>query len=59
MQQSNRSLIEPLQVIKNQDWCVPADFISTLEASSEGIILYLHGGGYLFGSRNTHRRIYS
>ena len=38
---------------------VPADLISTPEASSEVIIIYLHGGGYLFGSRNTHRRIAS
>lgn len=38
---------------------VPADLISTPEASSEWIILYLHGGGYLFGSRNTHRRVAS
>ncbi|WP_019507225.1 alpha/beta hydrolase [Pleurocapsa sp. PCC 7319] len=36
---------------------IPADLISTPEASSEQIILYLHGGGYLFGSRNTHRRV--
>lgn len=38
---------------------VPADLISTPEASSEQIILYLHGGGYLVGSRNTHRRLAS
>ena len=38
---------------------VTADLISTPEASSEHIILYLHGGGYLFGSRNTHRRVAS
>ena len=38
---------------------VPADLISTPEASSERIILYLHGGGYLFGSRNSYRRLAS
>ncbi|MDJ0591752.1 MAG: alpha/beta hydrolase [Pleurocapsa sp. MO_226.B13] len=38
---------------------VPADLISTPEASPEAIIIYLHGGGYLFGSRNSHRRVAS
>ncbi len=38
---------------------VPADLIFTPEASSEHIILYLHGGGYLFGSRSSHRRVAS
>ncbi len=38
---------------------VPADLISTPKASSERIILYLHGGGYLFGSRKSYRRIAS
>ncbi len=38
---------------------VPADLISTPEASSEHIILYLHGGGYLFGSRHTYCRVAS
>ncbi|MEM9507786.1 MAG: alpha/beta hydrolase [Cyanobacteria bacterium P01_E01_bin.35] len=38
---------------------VPADLISTPEASSERMILYLHGGGYLFGSRNSYRRLAS
>ena len=36
---------------------VPADLIDTPQASSEQIILYLHGGGYLFGSCKTHRRL--
>ncbi len=36
-----------------------ADLISTPEASSKGIILYLHGGGYVVGSRKSHRRVAS
>ena len=38
---------------------VPADLISASEACGKGIILYLHGGGYLFGDRNTYRRLAS
>ena len=50
----------PNTIIKSVDANgVPADLISTPEASSKRIILYLHGGGYLFGSRKSYRRIAS
>ncbi len=50
----------PHAVIKKVDANgVPADWISTPEASSKRMILYLHGGGYLFGSCQTHRRVAS
>lgn len=50
----------PHTTIESIDVCgVPADLISTPEASPEHIILYLHGGGYLFGSPKTHRRVAS
>ncbi|MDJ0706596.1 MAG: alpha/beta hydrolase [Leptolyngbyaceae cyanobacterium MO_188.B28] len=34
---------------------VLADWVAAPKASEGRIILYLHGGGYVFGSRNTHR----
>jgi epsilon-lactone hydrolase len=34
---------------------VPAEWISAPGASSDRVILYLHGGGYVVGSINTHR----
>ena len=38
---------------------VPADLISTPEAASERIILYLHVGGYLVGAHKSYRRLAS
>ncbi len=38
---------------------VLADLISTPEASKNHIILYLHGGGFIVGSRNSYRRLAS
>lgn len=50
----------PNTIIKSVDANgVPADLITAPEAFGKRIILYLHGGGYLFGSRNTHRRLAS
>ena len=34
---------------------VPAEWISAPESEDRRVILYLHGGGYLFGSARTHR----
>ncbi len=34
---------------------VPADWLSTDDSQVERVILYLHGGAYVIGSRNTHR----
>ena len=34
---------------------VPAEWISAPESRDNRVILYLHGGGYLFGSVRTHR----
>ena len=34
---------------------VPAEWISAPNASQDRVILYLHGGGYVFGSMRTHR----
>lgn len=34
---------------------VVADWVSVGDARPERIVLYLHGGGYIMGSRNTHR----
>ncbi len=34
---------------------VPAEWVSVSASESDRIVLYLHGGGYVMGSRNTHR----
>jgi epsilon-lactone hydrolase len=34
---------------------VPAEWISTPGAAADRVVLYLHGGGYVLGSVNTHR----
>lgn len=34
---------------------VPADWVSAGGGESDRVILYLHGGAYVIGSRNTHR----
>ena len=34
---------------------VPAEWISAPESQDGRVVLYLHGGGYLFGSARTHR----
>lgn len=34
---------------------VPADWISVDVSESDRVVLYFHGGGYVMGSRNTHR----
>src|SRR5262245_62018334 len=36
---------------------IPGEWVSVPGVSSEHVIYYLHGGGYLFGSCNTHRDI--
>ena len=38
---------------------VPAEWITTPEAVDERVIYYLHGGGYIMGSINTHREMIS
>src|SRR5262247_804104 len=35
--------------------CVPAEWVVAPGAESERVLLYLHGGGYVIGSLNTHR----
>jgi epsilon-lactone hydrolase len=34
---------------------VPAEWVSTPEAHEDRVVLYLHGGGYVMGSLNSHR----
>lgn len=34
---------------------VPADWVSVPASDAGRVVLYLHGGGYVMGSRNTHR----
>ncbi len=34
---------------------VPADWVSVDASEADRVVLYLHGGGYVMGSRNTHR----
>src|SRR5687767_8677391 len=34
---------------------VPAEWVSDGSSSGEGVVLYLHGGGYCIGSIATHR----
>ncbi len=34
---------------------VPADWVSVDASEAGRIVLYFHGGGYVMGSRNTHR----
>jgi len=36
---------------------VPAEWISTPGAANDRVVLYLHGGGYVLGSVNTHREM--
>ena len=38
---------------------VPGEWITTPEAAHERAIYYLHGGGYVMGSMNTHREMIS
>ena len=38
---------------------VPAEFITTPESVNERVIYYLHGGGYVLGTINTHREMAS
>jgi monoterpene epsilon-lactone hydrolase len=38
---------------------VPAEWITTPGVSAERVIYYLHGGGYVIGSINTHREMVS
>jgi len=38
---------------------VPAEWITAPEAADERVIYYLHGGGYVMGSINTHREMIS
>jgi acetyl esterase/lipase len=34
---------------------VPADWITVDESEIDRVVLYFHGGGYVMGSRNSHR----
>src|SRR5258705_7660450 len=38
---------------------VPAEWIAAPGATADRVILYLHGGGYVIGSINTHRAMIS
>jgi len=38
---------------------VPAEWVSVPESRPDRVILYLHGGGYVIGSLNTHRELAS
>ncbi|MEM7016770.1 MAG: alpha/beta hydrolase fold domain-containing protein [Pseudomonadota bacterium] len=38
---------------------VPADWITASTSEANRIVLYLHGGGYVLGSRNSHRGLAS
>jgi monoterpene epsilon-lactone hydrolase len=38
---------------------VPAEWITTPEAAHQRVVYYLHGGGYVLGSINTHREMIS
>jgi acetyl esterase/lipase len=38
---------------------VPAEWVQTPGADEERVVLYLHGGGYVLGSLNTHRELVS
>ncbi len=35
----------------------PADWIAMPNSAANRVVLYLHGGGYLLGSRRTHREL--
>ncbi|HVY16459.1 MAG TPA: alpha/beta hydrolase [Rhodopila sp.] len=36
---------------------VPAEWTSTPDSAADRVILYLHGGGYVFGSLDSHRHV--
>jgi len=38
---------------------VPAEWVSVSESRRDRVVLYLHGGGYVLGSVNTHREMIS
>lgn len=38
---------------------VPAEWVTIAGAGSDAVVLYLHGGGYVIGSANTHRELVS
>ncbi|RJP72422.1 MAG: alpha/beta hydrolase [Candidatus Abyssobacteria bacterium SURF_17] len=52
-------LAETVQCEPIQAGTVRAEWIMAPEASNRGTILYLHGGGYVVGSLNTHREMIS
>jgi len=45
---------EPIQIES-----IPAEWVSTPEATEDRVVYYLHGGGYVMGSINTHRELAS
>jgi epsilon-lactone hydrolase len=47
-------------LVEQADACgVPAEWASTPDVSSSEVILYLHGGGYVWGSLKSHRHLVS
>lgn len=36
---------------------IPGQWVIPAEAAAQGVILYLHGGGYVMGSSDTHRKM--
>ncbi len=52
-------LAEDIQVQETSSDGVPADWVSASNADPGRALLYLHGGGYVIGSRNSHRELAS
>ena len=52
-------LAEDVRCQKGNAGGVPAEWITTPAASEGWVIYYLHGGGYVLGSVNTHREMIS
>ena len=52
-------LPQPLRVKRTQviAGLAPAEWVDDVHSSAERIVLFIHGGGYIFGSPNTHRLI--
>lgn len=52
------SPLEPDVITREADaGGIPADWITVEGSDAERVVLYLHGGAYVMGSRNTHREL--
>ncbi len=51
--------LDDVEVTSTMIGSVPVDRVATADADTDRLILFLHGGGYCIGSRNSHRHVVS